>query len=93
MSSQVTRIENLLLKEPLDAVCSASVIYLAMDDNNTLDSYNEVRNLVDNMVNIALGKITDPVRKLKVLEILPQVCNFIYMDFLFVQNDEITVDK
>jgi hypothetical protein len=93
MSSQVTRIESLLLGESFDAICSASVVYLAMD-GNILASYNEVRALVDRAVKVALGKITDPDRRLKVMEILPQVCILsFYVDSLLAYNDEITADK
>ncbi|CAG8492468.1 34787_t:CDS:2 [Racocetra persica] len=35
-----------LLKEPLDAICSASIVYLTMD-NNTLGAYNDVKDLAE----------------------------------------------
>ena len=68
----IKKIGKLLRKKPLNAICSASAIYLTIQ-NDTLGSYDEVRNLVDRAVNIALEKITDPERIMTVTGILPQV--------------------
>nr|CAG8608244.1 12493_t:CDS:2 [Entrophospora candida] len=91
MSNLVAKIVTFLLEEPLDAVCSASVVYLAMD-NNTLGSYNDVKDLAECAVNSALGELndSDSVRKERVSEILPQVS---YMDQIstgYACNDETT---
>ena len=37
MSNFVSKIENVLLTGPLDVVCSANVIYLAMNSNNWIN--------------------------------------------------------
>ena len=42
MLNLVSKIENVLLTGPLDAVCGTNVIYLAMNGNN-LDKYEDVR--------------------------------------------------
>lgn len=42
-------------------------------DNDTLAPYNEVKTLIEDAVNKALIKIPSRERKLKILEILPQV--------------------
>ena len=34
MSNLVSKIENVLLTGPLDAVCGSNVVYLAMNSNN-----------------------------------------------------------
>ncbi|GES80988.1 hypothetical protein GLOIN_2v1632380 [Rhizophagus clarus] len=72
MSNLVSKIENVLLTGPLDAVCGANVVYLAMNGNN-LGKYEDVRTLADNAVNSALMKVTDTERRMKVLEILAEL--------------------
>ncbi|GES99013.1 hypothetical protein GLOIN_2v1632380 [Rhizophagus clarus] len=72
MSNLVSKIENVLLTGPLDAVCGANVVYLAMNGNN-LGKYEDVRTLADNAVNSALMKVTDTERRMKVLEILAEM--------------------
>ncbi|CAG8638846.1 5681_t:CDS:2 [Acaulospora morrowiae] len=74
MSNLVSQIENFLLSGPLDAICGASVVYLAMSDNN-VDRYEEIRTLADHAVDLAIKKILDDERKVKVLEVLPQLKN------------------
>ena len=68
----VAKIEALLLQEPLDTLCGATVIYLTIEDN-TLPPYDKVREIVDRAVSSTLSKIDNIVRRTKVLEILPQV--------------------
>jgi hypothetical protein len=75
MSNLVSKIENVLLTGPLDAVCGASVVYLAMNGNN-LDKYEDVRTLADSAVNSALTKITDMERRMKILEILAELVTY-----------------
>ena len=58
MSNLVSKIENILLNGPLDAVCGANVVYLAMNGND-LGNYEDVRTLADSAVNSALMKVTD----------------------------------
>ena len=72
MSNLVVKVKALLLQESLDTLCGASVIYLTIEDN-TLPSYNDVREIVDRAVTLSLVKLTDLERRIKVLEILPQV--------------------
>ena len=72
MSNLVAKVEALLLQESLDTLCGASVIYLIIEDN-TLPPYNDVREIVDQAVTASLTKIKDLERRIKVLEILPQV--------------------
>src|SRR5947199_10000617 len=79
MSNLKTKIENLFLTGPLDAICGASVVYLAMDGNNVGD-YEEVRNFADSAVNSVAEKLVNNDRKEKVLEVLPEV-NVIFKDF------------
>ena len=68
MSNLVSKIENVLLTGPLDAVCGANVVYLAINGNN-LGKYEDVRTLADNAVNSALMKVTDMEWRMKILEI------------------------
>ncbi|CAB4430131.1 unnamed protein product [Rhizophagus irregularis] len=68
----VAKIEALLLQEPLDTLCGATVVYLTIEDN-TLPPYDKVREIVDRAVSSTLSKIDDIVRRTKVLEILPQM--------------------
>src|SRR2546421_911000 len=79
MSNLKTKIENLFLTGPLDAVCGVSVVHLAMDGNNVGD-YEEVRNFADSAVNSVVEKLVNNDRKEKVLEVLPEV-NVIFKDF------------
>jgi hypothetical protein len=60
---QIEKIEKFLL-EPLDVICPGSVVYLTIK-NNTLDSYEEIRSLVDRTVRIISEKITDSERRKK----------------------------
>ncbi|CAG8793459.1 14321_t:CDS:2, partial [Racocetra persica] len=72
MSNLIVKIENFLMKETFDAMCGATVVYLTMEDS-TVPPYNIVRDLADRAVNSALTKIENPKRRMKVLEILPQM--------------------
>ena len=77
MSDLVAKVETFLLKESLDAICSATVIYHTMNRNN-LPSYEYVRGIVEQGVESSLAKLTrieDFERKSKVLDILPEVRN------------------
>ncbi|KAF0388109.1 hypothetical protein F8M41_011131 [Gigaspora margarita] len=62
MSTQFSRIVSLILEKSLDAICSASVVYLAMV-YNTLDKYNDDRDLAERAVEEALKEINDSDRK------------------------------
>ena len=42
----VAKIEALLLQEPLDTLCGATVVYLTIEEN-TLPPYDKVRKIVD----------------------------------------------
>jgi len=83
MSNLVSKIETLFLQEPLEAICGASVVFLATI-GNTLSAYNDVRSLADSAVNSALTKIVDSERRAKVLEVLPQVSGVLNSNFLFM---------
>jgi len=74
IANLVAKIETLLLEGPFDAICSATIIYHAMNKNN-LPPYEHVRGIVERAVRSSLTKIEDSERKLKVLEILPEVSN------------------
>ncbi|CAJ0846966.1 6442_t:CDS:2 [Entrophospora sp. SA101] len=71
MSNLVSKIENLLLNGPLDAVCGANIVYLAMNGNH-LGRYEDIRTLADRAVSSALTKITNTERRTKILEVLPE---------------------
>jgi hypothetical protein len=93
MSNLVSKIENVLLTGPLDAVCGANVVYLAMNGNN-LGKYEDVRTLADSAVNSALTKVTDMERKMKILEILAEVSDVLIRFFLYIQYyDDTTTDE
>ncbi|CAG8739982.1 15414_t:CDS:2, partial [Gigaspora margarita] len=62
---------SLILEKSLDAICSASVVYLAMV-YNTLDEYEDDRDLAECAVEKALKEINDSDRKEKVSEVLSQ---------------------
>ncbi|CAG8708432.1 12516_t:CDS:2, partial [Ambispora leptoticha] len=68
----ITQIKNLLLNGPLDAVCGANVVYLAMNGNN-LSRYEDIRTLADRAVNSALAEISDTERRIRILEVLPEL--------------------
>lgn len=83
MSNLVSKIENILLNGPLDAVCGANVVYLAMNGND-LGNYEDVRTLADSAVNSALMKVTDMERRMKILEILAEVSDILIRNFFCV---------
>ena len=68
----ISKIEALLLEEPLDSLCGASAVYLAIENNN-LPPFEYVRGVIDRAVNSSLLKIEGIERKTKVLEVLSQV--------------------
>jgi hypothetical protein len=72
MTHLVSKIEALLLKEPLDSLCGASAVYLAIE-NNVLPPFECIRGVIDRAVNSSLLKIEGIERKTKVLEVLSQV--------------------
>ena len=90
MSNLVFKIKNILLNGSLDAICSANVVYLAMNGND-LGNYEDVRTLADNAVNSTLMKVTDTERRMKVLEILAEVSDvlirklFVYIMMILQQ--------
>ena len=92
MSNLVSKIENVLLTGPLDTVCSANVVYLAMNGNN-LSKYEDVRTLADNAVNSALMKVTNTERRMKVLEILAEVSDVLIRKLFCIYYDDITTDE
>ncbi|RHZ48169.1 hypothetical protein Glove_557g24 [Diversispora epigaea] len=67
----ISKIEALLLEEPLDSLCSASAVYLTIE-NDILPSLENIRVIVDRAVNSSLLKIGENERKTKVLEVLSQ---------------------
>ena len=83
MSNLVFKIKNILLNGSLDAICSANVVYLAMNGNN-LGNYEDVRTLADSAVNSALTKVTDMERRMKILEILAEVSDILIRKFFCV---------
>ncbi|CAG8609586.1 8509_t:CDS:2 [Paraglomus occultum] len=72
MTHLVSKIEALLLEEPLDSLCGASAVYLAIE-NNILPPFEYVRGVIDRAVNSSLLKIESNERKTKVLEVLSQL--------------------
>nr|CAG8585418.1 12343_t:CDS:2 [Entrophospora candida] len=86
MLNQVSRIIDLLLEEPLVAICSTSVVYLMMDDD-TLGSYEDVEDLVSHAVKKALKKMDDSNsdQRDKIMDILPEI----YDNFLDLQDREL----
>ncbi|CAG8577818.1 10796_t:CDS:2 [Ambispora gerdemannii] len=72
MAHLVSKIEALLLEEPLDSLCGALAVYLVIE-NNILPSFDYVRGVIDRAVNSSLLKIETIERKTKVLEMLSQV--------------------
>ncbi|CAH1759350.1 11996_t:CDS:2, partial [Entrophospora sp. SA101] len=56
----------------LDAICSATVVYLAMVDNS-LGVYEDVRDLAGRAVEEALKIVDDSDRREKILNILPEM--------------------
>ena len=72
MTHLISKIEALLLEEPLDSLCGASAVYLTIE-NDILPSLENIRVIVDRAVNSSLLKIGENERKIKVLEVLSQV--------------------
>ncbi|UZN99410.1 uncharacterized protein OCT59_000684 [Rhizophagus irregularis] len=73
MSCLVTaKVEKLLLEGPLDAICSATVIYQTMNRNDLLP-YEEVIKIVESAVKSSLKRIRDFQRKESVMEVLTEV--------------------
>jgi hypothetical protein len=75
MTNLVAKIETLFLDGTLDAICSATVIYLTRK-GTTLLPLLQVKDLTECAVNSSLSKITNFERRMKVLEVLPQVNTF-----------------
>ncbi|CAG8556483.1 9652_t:CDS:2 [Acaulospora morrowiae] len=72
MPNLVSKVDALFLEGSLDAICSATVIYLTRK-GTTLQPLPLVKDLAERAVNSSLTKITDFERRMKVLEILPQM--------------------
>ncbi|PKC54875.1 hypothetical protein RhiirA1_505154, partial [Rhizophagus irregularis] len=73
MSCLVTaKVEKLLLEGPLDAICSATVIYQTMNRNDLLP-YEEVIKIVESAVKSSLERIRDFQRKESVMEVLTKM--------------------
>ncbi|GET67257.1 hypothetical protein GLOIN_2v1776328 [Rhizophagus irregularis DAOM 181602=DAOM 197198] len=73
MSCLVTaKVEKLLLEGPLDAICSATVIYQTMNRNDLLP-YEEVIKIVESAVKSSLKRIRDFQRKESVMEVLTEM--------------------
>ncbi|GET66478.1 hypothetical protein GLOIN_2v1776328 [Rhizophagus irregularis DAOM 181602=DAOM 197198] len=73
MSCLVTaKVEKLLLEGPLDAICSATVIYQTMNRNDLLP-YEEVIKIVESAVKSSLKRIRDFQRKESVMEVLTEI--------------------
>ena len=75
MTNLVAKIETLFLDGTLDAICSATIIYLTRK-GTTLLPLLQVKDLTECVVNSSLSKITNFERKMKVLEVLSQVNTF-----------------
>jgi hypothetical protein len=75
MTNLVAKIKPLFLDRTLDAICSATVIYLTRK-GTTLLLLLQVKDLTERAVNSSLSKITNFERRMKVLEVLPQVNTF-----------------
>jgi hypothetical protein len=84
MSGLVAKVEALFLEGPFEAICSAAVIYLSME-GTSIPAYNYVRKLAERAVNASLTKITDFERKMKVLEVLPQVSELLFLRRVMVR--------
>ncbi|KAF0373860.1 hypothetical protein F8M41_012945 [Gigaspora margarita] len=80
MSNLISKIETLLLKKPLEAICFATIIYL-MRNGKTILPLNEIKVLAEFAVNISLPKINNSRRRVKVLEVLTQT-DIIYQNFV-----------
>src|SRR5437764_829041 len=59
----VSKIEALLLEEPLDRLCGASAVCLLIE-NSILPSFDYVRGVIDRAVNLSLLKIEAIERKI-----------------------------
>ncbi len=81
MLNLVTRIETFFLKGTFEAICSAIVIYLSIK-GASIPAYNHVRELAECAVNAFLTKITNYERKMKVLEVLPQISKLFFLEGL-----------
>ncbi|CAB4439295.1 unnamed protein product [Rhizophagus irregularis] len=72
MEDLENKIVELFLDSTLEAICSATVIYLLME-GASLPTYDHVLQLTRRAVDTSLPKITDNERKLKVSEVLSQM--------------------
>ncbi len=81
IANLVARIETLFLEGTFKAICSATVIYLSME-GASISVYNHIRELAERAVNASLTKITNYERKIKVLEVLPQVSELFFLEGL-----------
>ncbi|CAG8575266.1 1880_t:CDS:2, partial [Paraglomus brasilianum] len=72
--STIARINTLLLEGPIDAICSATVVYLTMENGN-IPPYDVVKDLAHRAVNSALTKIDDDERKAMISEVLQGMKN------------------
>ncbi|CAB4403575.1 unnamed protein product [Rhizophagus irregularis] len=72
MEDLENKIVELFLDSTLEAICSATVIYLLME-GASLPTYDHILQLTRRAVDTSLPKITDNERKLKVSEVLSQM--------------------
>jgi predicted AAA+ superfamily ATPase len=85
MSYLVAKVEELLLEGPLDAICSATVIYQTMNRNYLLP-YDDVKKIVEIAVKSSLERINDSQRKESVMEVLSEVSNNRRIDIRYCAN-------
>ena len=72
MTHLVSKIEALLLEEPLDSLCGASAVYLAIENNN-LPPFEYVRGVIARGVNSSLLKIESNEQKQKYWKCYPRL--------------------
>lgn len=72
MSNLKARVKKLFLTGDLDAICGASIVYLAMGSNN-MRSYEDVKNLAEQVKNSVWATLDNNDRKMKVSEALEEM--------------------
>ena len=73
MTILISKIETLFLEGSLEAICFATIIYLTRK-GTTILPLKDIKDFAERAVNSSLDKITDFERRMKVLEVLTQVC-------------------
>ena len=90
MTILISKIETLFLEGSLEAICFATIIYLTRK-GTTILPLKDIKDFAERAVNSSLDKITDFERRMKVLEVLTQVCKlytcFITMEITIYSDD------